>query len=191
MTRDEAKVRIRLDTKQAKGELRSFLRSSRATAGRVGSTIRGSVGRSLGLVGLGGVIGAGVAAIRAPTATGAGDIMSETLGYLGHQISQAFFGDMTAEARASRYARDATLSAYSHAAGQMNATPPGAVEYYNQLKSLREVEETGRNRIMSDPRFNLDYKKVLDRLLEGIKDIVDKALDAFLDRVLPWWLRIG
>ena len=59
MARDEAKVRVRLDTRRAQSELRGLLTESRRTAGRIGSKLRGTVGRGLGVVGLGAGIGTG------------------------------------------------------------------------------------------------------------------------------------
>ena len=89
MASDEAKVKVRLDTRQAKGELRGLTREGGKTAGRVGAGIRSAMGRGLGAMGLGVGIGAAMATLKGPTQSGIVASIDQTLGPLANKAAQA------------------------------------------------------------------------------------------------------
>ncbi len=184
---NEAKVRVRIDTSRAKGELRALLRQSARTAGQVSGAVRGAVGRGLGAVGLGGGIGAGLAATRAATQSGFGDVIGESLGGLGAQLSEFFLGDLDEKARATRAAREETIQAFGAIAGQQGAVPPEARNFFQQVRTLRQQEETGRELFERDERFRgPGIGELIDRIMEGIGNLLSEAVDALAAKLNPF-----
>ena len=187
MARDEAKVRVKLDTREAKGELRGLTHSARAAAGRVGAGIRRTVGRGLGAVGLGAGIGAGLAAVRGATASGFGDVIGESLGAIGAQLSRAVLGELPSDARAAKSAREDTIAAFGAIAGHTGRIPPGAKNYFDQIKALRFEQEEGRRLFEEDTKFHgPGIEKLMDRIMEGIGKLLTQAVDALAEKLNPF-----
>jgi hypothetical protein len=163
---DETKVKVKLDTRQAKAELGGLVRESARAAGKVASGIRSTVGRGLGAVGFGAAIGTGVSAVRGATESGIGDVVGDALGGVGAQISEFLLGDLDENARATKSAREETIQAFGAIAGGMNGgkggMPPGAQEFFTSVKSLRVQQERGRE----------VFERGLDRV--GLGDIVTR-----------------
>ena len=184
MAREEAKVRVRLDTRQAKSDLRGLTRNAAATAGRVGAGIRGAVGRGLGAVGLGGGIGVGLAAVRASTSSGLGDVVGEIFGGIGAQLNEFFLGDMDDGARADKAARDETIQAFGLLTQGGTRMPPGAVNYWTQRQSMLLEAEKGRSMFEQDERFrSSNAGDLIDRIMEGISELLVKAVDALVEKL--------
>lgn len=187
MVRNETTIRVVLDTTQAKGELQGLTRRSAATIGRISSSLRQSVGRGLGVVGLGSGVGAGLAAVRGATESGFGDAIGEAFGGIGAQISQALLGNLPAEARAARSAREETIQAFGALVGETGEIPAGARNYFDQIRSLRQVEESGRLKIEQDDQLRgPGATELIDRILKGIGEALAKAVDALADRLNPF-----
>jgi len=178
---DDTKVRVTLDTRQAKSELAGFVRSAASTAGRVSGSVRSAITRGLGVVGFGGAVGAGIAAIRGPTESGASGAISEALGGIGRQVADFFLGDLNEEARASKSAREEAIQAFGAIAGARNAIPPGLGSYFDSIKSIRLQEEKGRKLIEMDDDFRgPGIGAIIDRVLAGFKQLFDEAVDRLL-----------
>lgn len=189
---DETKVKVRLDTRQAKGELSGLVRESARTAGRVSSNIRATVGKGLGFVGIGAGVGTGLAAVRGATQSGIGDVIGEAFGPLAAQLKGLVLGPLTADAAGSRAAREETIQAFGAIAGSMNGgrggIPPGAVEWFNNVKSLRVLEETGREAFEKDTRFSgAGVDELLKRLLAGFKTIIEGAAQKIIEGLVPFF----
>lgn len=184
---DEAKVRVRLDTTQAKAELTSLTHEAARTAGRVGTWVRGRVSRGLGMVGLGTAVGTGIAAVRGATEGGIGDVFSEALSPIGAQLERALLGDLSLDARASKAAREETISAFGAIAGAQNRIPPEARSYFAAIKGLRMQEETGRRLFESNTDFfGPGIGDVLGRIMTGIGELLSKAVDELANRLNPF-----
>lgn len=178
MVRDETRVRVKLDTKQAKSELRGLVRESERSSGRVSSSVRGAISRGFGLVGAGAAFGTGLAAIRGATDASTGDVLGEALGGLGAQFEQWVFGDLAQDARASRAAREEAIRAFGMQAGATGNVSPGMKAWFDQTKALRMQEEKGRTAFEMDKRFRgpgIDefIKRIGDKLGELLQDAVD------------------
>jgi len=188
MAGKEAKVKVRLDTKQAKGDLRDLTRDAAQAAGRVGGTIRGAVGKGLGVVGLGGGIGAGLAAVRGSTSSGFGDVIGESLGGIGAQLAESFLGNLDEDARATKSAREETIQAFGSIAGSTKGgIPPGAQNYFNQIKSLRLQEEKGKELFERDERFRgPGVEDMIDRIMSGLGEMVSKAVQDLKNKLNPF-----
>lgn len=152
MNKNEARVRVRFDTSQAKADLAELMKHAQ----EVGSAIHGGGGREGGgssaggaamgfgrSFGLGAAFGAGVEAIRGPVSSTMGSAISEGLGVYGQQLQRAMFGDMGAEARASETARAQTREAFAHVAGRAGAVPSGAESYYKAVFAIERDKEKG------------------------------------------------
>ena len=184
---DEAKVRVRLDTSQAKAELDNLTHDAAKTAGKVGSWVRGKVSRGLGLVGLGTAVGTGIAAIRGATEGGIGDVFSEALSPLGTQLERALLGDLSLDARASKAAREETIQAFGAIAGAQNRVPPEARSYFAAIKGLRMQEENGRRLFEANTDFfGPGIGDVLGRIMQGIGELLSKAVDQLADKLNPF-----
>lgn len=183
---DEVKIRVRLDTRQARGELDGFVREGAKTAGRVAGRLRRSVGRGLGLVGAGAAVGTGLAAVRGASASGLGDVIGEHFGALGAQIAETIFGSLDEEARATKSAREETIQAFGAIAGARGAIPPGAANWFAQVRALRVEEERGRELFERDTRFRpeSDIGDLVTRIMSGIGELLSQAVGALGDRLL-------
>lgn len=173
----EARIKVRLDTSQAKGDLRSLTKDAAAAAGRVGGGLRRAAGRGLGAVGLGGALGVGLGAVRGATQSGIGDVVGEAFGGTGARLAETIFGDLDEKARADKAAREETIQAFKSIAGATGTTPPGTVNYFNQIRALRLEEEKGREILERDERLRGAGPKALaDQVVQGFNQVVIGAV---------------
>lgn len=184
---NEAKVRVKLDTGQAKSELSSLTRLGAATAGRLGEGLRRAVGAGARAIGLGVGIGAATAAIRGPTQGGITDVVGEAFGAMGKDLEAFFLGDMGVEARASRQAREQTIAAFGTAAGVQNQVPPGARAFYEQVRALRTQEERGRFIFEQDTSFrSTNPSDLFDRIMTALGQLGRELMDYLADKLNPF-----
>lgn len=184
---NEAKFRVRMDTRQAKGELRALVRDAAQTSGKVAKGVSSAVGRGLGVVGLGAGVGTGLAAVRASTESGFGDTVNEALGGIGAQINEFFLGDLDEKARASKSAREETIQAFGAIAGARGAIPPGANNFFQQVRSLREQEEKGKQLFERDERFRgPGVGDIVDRVMEGLGALLAEAVNNLASALNPF-----
>ena len=188
MAGNEAKVRVKLDTRPAKADLRNLTRDAASVAGRVGSNVRGAVGRGLGIVGLGGGVGLGMAALRGSTSAGFGDIIGETLGPIGESISDFLLGDNPANARAAMTARRQAREAFKWEAGSNGGKISDAARsLYGTIRAQEEVKERGRKVFRMDPDMRgPDIGDVVDRIVSGIGAELTKAVDYLASKIKFW-----
>jgi hypothetical protein len=181
----EARVKVRLDTKQASGDLRQLTREAAKTAGRVGGGLKRAVTRGLGAIGLGGGIAAGLAAVRGATQAGLGDVMGEAFGPLGAQIAGQFYGqDLLTDARAAKSARDQLSQNFAYLIGKRGEAPPAAVNWFNQVKTHQEVIERGRQIIREDTQFyGPQYDEIIGKIMDNIGGMLADAADKLGDRL--------
>lgn len=187
----ETKIRVRLETRQARSDLSALEKDGVRTAARVGRRLSSAVGsglnRSLSAVGLGGGIGAGLAAVRGATESSFGDVLGEAFGSIGESLEQRLLGDLGEKARADRSAREETISAFGLIAGQTGRVPPGAKAYFDQIRSIRAQEEAGRNIFERDARFrSVGAQDLVDRVLSGIGELLTEAATLIADKLNPF-----
>jgi hypothetical protein len=185
---DETKVRVRLDTRQAKTEMRTLSKEGSRTAGQLSTNLRSTVRRGMGLVGAGAIVGAGMSALRSPTSSGISDVISEAFGGLGLALSDKILGkEGVADALASRSAREATKEAFAYAQGAYEQAGgegllQGASTYFEAIRPFRKTEELGRRSIESNPalRGGLPWEKILDDLEQRLKNALFSGVDRLL-----------
>ena len=183
----ETKVKVRLDTRQAKSRLTGLVRESARSAGRLTNNIRSVVGKGLGAVGMGTAIGTGISAVRGATESGVGDVIGESLGGFGKMAEEFFLGDLNEDARASRTAREETIQAFGAIAGARGEIPPEARQFYNSIKTLRMDEERGRELFETDTQMRgPGIDKVIDRIMGGFATLVSDAMTRLIDALNPF-----
>lgn len=186
MARDEAKFRVRLDTRPAQASLRGLMREAGRTAGRVGSGVRRAVGRGLGMVGLGGAFGVGLSAVRAPVESGLGDVLGAIFEPWGVKLEEWAFGEYNEKARAARSARQSVLENFSYRIGiEGESAIPAAKEYWSQLNSINTVRELGRERIRKDEFFygGVDPEDVISRLVDQFSKLISNGFTTLGNRI--------
>lgn len=149
----ETKYRVRLDTRQARGDLRGMMRDAKRTAGAVGQRIRSTVGSGLRFAGVGAAIGGGIGAIRSAASSGVGDIIGESTEQLGFKLGEYISGDLNEQARASKSAREETIQAFAYQAGALGSVPPAAKAFFNSTRQIRQQYEKGVELIKGDSDF--------------------------------------
>jgi hypothetical protein len=178
----ETKIRVVLDTAQAKGELRDLDKQGQRTSERVGSGLRKSVGAGLA-AGVGFAVGQ--AGLASAAKSGFGDILGETFGAFSREIEQFAFGELGESARASKAARDQLVNAYAMQAGMADAVDPGAVEYYQQTLAMEQQKERGRTLIETDERFrSVSLDDVTTRAITAITSAIDDMAQTIADRII-------
>lgn len=188
MARNEAKVRLRLDGSQARGELRDVVKDAEATSGRVSEGVRKAIRGGMGIargIGLGAGIGAGVSAIRGATESGVGDVVGEALGGIGLDLERLFLGDLPDTAKGERRAREETVQAFGAIVGQTGVVPPAAQNFYQQVRGLRIEEEKGARLLAENLPRSSNVTDLVDRIMEGFGTLISQAVDALADKLNP------
>ena len=154
---DETRIRVRLDTSQAKAEMDNLTRKGAATAKGLSAKVRQSVGSELGKFGSGALVGAAIGSVasglKGSTTAGFGDLISEVTDPLGARLNDYLLGTADDEARARRSAREEVSQAFSSIIGQTGTIPPQVYTYFDHLSGIKLYEEKGKSLIASDPRL--------------------------------------
>ena len=166
---NEAVIRVRLDTSQAKSDLDGLNESGRNAARNIGGRSRSGKGGSFGAgLGLGGAAGFALGHLKSPTTSGLSDIAGEVFGFGGNWLSNLVLGDLAPQAKANKQARDEVIQAYAYQAKALGETPAGALTRFKHLASLYGQRESGSAIMERDIRLNPTAEKVLT--LNGLTD---------------------
>lgn len=190
MAQDEAKVRVRLDTQQAKAELDDLGKKGQVATNRIGAGVRRAVKGGLRAIGLGAAIGAGVQAVRGAASSGLSDVVGEMFGGYGSQFESFVFGNLSVDARADRTAREETKAAFGMivgAAGKDAPIPPGVKSWFDSVQSLRYQEELGKQIIESSDDFRgVKPMDLIERLKTMLEDVIKTGVGEFFSH-LPFF----
>lgn len=171
---EKAEIKVELDTRAGKAELRKLAKEGEKSAGRVNDSLGAGFGRAAAL---GAVAGAGFGLAQRAASRVSGfipDVISE--GTAGFRASvDAKFGGV--EARASRGAREQTKAAYSEIVGRMKepSVTPEIRNYYNNVKDLRRITESGGSAIDKELGGDLVedvFKSVIDSITAGFDRVI-------------------
>lgn len=167
---EKAKVKVELDTKPGKAELRKLTKEGEKSAGRVNDALGGGLGRAGAL---GAVAGAGFGLAQRAASRVSGfmpDVVGESMAGFSAGMSEEFGGP---EARAAKFAREQTKSAFAEIIGRQKepTVTPGMRNYFNNVKQVREITERGNSAI--DQEFG-GGKAIAD----GIRTVVGAIGDA-------------
>lgn len=175
MARDEASVKVRLKTRQAKSDLRGLMTEAKGTAGAIGGSLRSTVGRGLGVIGLGVGIGAAISAVRGPTESGIGALASQLFGGFGATGARNVFGNLPGEARASIRASAEITRAEGHIAGIRGKTLPGMMDRFEQLRELYMPQEVGKDMVSRELSIEMT-KTMVKPILRSMGNMFAKWL---------------
>lgn len=184
----EAKFRLRIDAEEAKRKLKELANEAAASGGRVADRVRGALGRGLSMVNpASGATGAAAAAIRGPTAGGIGDVLGEALGPLGAQVEKFFLGDMGAEAKAAKFAREDAIGNFAQMAGRSGQVPAGAKAYFDQVKGLQLEQEKGRKLFEQNKDFyGASPEDLMKRITDAVATLLRDACDYLISKINPF-----
>jgi len=172
----KATVKVRLDTRGAKADLKGLTKEGEATAARVNKDV-GGFGRAATM---GAVAGAGFGLAQRAASRVAGfmpDVISEGTAGFRARIDDFLGGG---DARAARGAREDTKAAWSEIVGRMKdpTVTPEIRNYYNNVKGLKEITERGNTAL--DKELGGDvikdaFEGITKTITDGFQTIV-KAL---------------
>lgn len=183
----EAKIRVRLDTTQAKADLAELNREGERASEEVSASFSDSLlGRGIKYAGAA-AIGAGVYQIAKPTVGGLGDLLGESLGGIGADLAQFVFGDLDEKARGAQRAREETKDAFAMIAGTRGSIPPEARAFFAGISRLRVQEERGREMFDRDDAFRgPGIGALVERIMSGIGKMIAEAAETIANKLLPW-----
>lgn len=187
MNSNEAVVRVKLDTKAAKGDLSDLTKSAAGVAGKIGGGIQSALGSGVRALGIGTAIGAGINAVRGPVAGGVSDVFGEALGGLGAKIEAWALGDLAPQARAARSAREETKNAFGTIAGITGSIPPAARTFYEQTRLRMEETEKGRFKFEQDDKFHgPGFDKIAEKIITTITGAISDGFDRVIASLKFW-----
>ena len=173
---EEARVRVRIDTRQAKADLRDLGKDAAATGGRVSGGIRSALSTGLRASGVGAAAGAAFGAVRGAVSGGLGDTTEALLLPLKSLIDNAIGGPETrADMRALNKVEETFARATTANGG---VPPPGAEAFFQHVRSLTLDEEKGRAALRDE--FGGDIaERIATRIGEKMAEVMKHAMDNF------------
>lgn len=162
----EARVRVSLDTKRAKGDLRKLVQEGQRAGSRISGSVSGALRSGIQMAGLGAGVGAGVAAVRGAASSGAGDIASDLFGGWGRSFEHWAFGDNADQARANRVTREQMRGfAYQIGDGPM---PQPVKNIFDQINKHELRRQQGISAIEREGDFRISLDKIISRLTDAL-----------------------
>lgn len=156
MAKNQANIKLGLDTKGAKKSLRDLNKTAAGTAKQVGGKIRGGLGGAAGALGLGAIGGMAVGQFKGSMFGGAGDIVGGALGGLISQVESFVFQGKDLEARAAAKAREGLptwLEGRQKTPAQKKAVRDAALPAFLFRKQHDVERMSGIRDFGMDPRF--------------------------------------
>lgn len=187
---EETKVRLRIDTRQAQQSMQQLERQGQTTASKVAQRVRGSVWSATGGAFAGAAAGVAVSSLRGSSSSALEDVVGESLGGFGADLSEWLFGDTDDKARAMRAAREETAAAFGAIVGE-GPVPASVDAYYQNLLSIRTREEIGQGKVKRElygdagsPEGLIDQlaTKLAEEfapLFKGVTDTIKTVTDFF------------
>jgi len=173
---EKAKVKVELDTRPGKAELRKLAKEGEKSAGRVNDSLGAGFGRAAAL---GAVAGTGFGLAQRAA--------SRVAGFMPAVVSESTAGDFAAlnnflggpGARAAQGAREQTKSAYAEIVGRMKnpTVTPDIRNYYNNVRGLREITERG-NSVIDQELGGTVITDSITTVVEALSSGFDRLIDA-------------
>jgi len=191
----EAKVRVRLDTSLAKGDLDSLTTSARGAVNRIGGTIRQNVGAAVGAVGgfaagtATGLASGAMSSLRGPSQSTASALMGDTFGALATQIEMALFGDAGPKAKAAAGAREWMSNTFAFNV-KTEEERTRLLPYFKQRRDWLEKFEVGRQGFNSDDRFYagaMPGTDAIGRFAEVMGKVLKEAVQDLVNKIRSLW----
>lgn len=184
MMESEAKVRVRIDTSQARGDMDALTKGAQATTARVGQSVRNSVSAGLNAIGAGAAFGAAASAFRGPTEGGISAIAGEILGPIGQSFEDWILGDLGPRAKADQRLRQEVEDVWSQSVGMNRSNLERAKAYADQRRPQLIQQEEGRKAIRSSEDFySVKLEDVLKRIGEVLVEAGRETVQFLIDRL--------
>ena len=172
----KATVKVELDTRPGKAELKKLSKEGEKSAGRVNDSLGGGFGRAATI---GGIAGAGFGLAQRAASRVSGfmpDAFSEATAGGRASLDSFFKGP---EARAAKSAREETKSAFAEIVGRMKepTVTPGMRNYFNHVKGLREITEKG-NSFIDQNLGGTVVKDGIESLMGSVASGFQSVIDA-------------
>lgn len=170
---NEVVIRLVLDTSQAEQAIDELDKGVKEQKAETERTLAERM-KGLSYAGIGFLAGN----LTAQAKGGFSTLLGETIGPYASQFENWVFGGQQIDARAAHSAREQTISAMAMDVGR-RGIQPGHKAYFEQIKSVRMMEERGRQLIESNPDMygSFDFGKAWDRLSTAIADGVKAGVD--------------
>lgn len=170
---NEVVIRLVLDTSQAEQAIEDIDKGVREQKREVERSF-GDKMKGLTYAGVGFLAGN----LTAQAKGGFSTVLGETIGPYASQFENWVFGGQQIDARAAQSAREQTIQAMGMDVGR-RGLQQGHKTYFEQIKSVRMMEERGRQLIESNPDMygGFDFGKAWDRLSTAIADGVKAGVD--------------
>lgn len=182
-------TKIKLDTRQAKRDIRVLGRAKRRSerrkhgaavkSARKSKIVRGG-GRFTRFVGKSAGIAAGYTAMSRLTRAGpeGADPWGEIMTPVHAALRQALDEQTGGSARAKIAAREETKAAWATSIAHSETIPAALRQFHRTEFSLREGEELGRNILRQDPRFRgPSLEELLAQAIPGYFRLLGKSFD--------------
>lgn len=176
----EAVIRVRLDADEARQSLRDLGKEGEDAGKKSGSKLKERFKKGAKAVGLGAAFGAGYQATVGASSSGVGDIVGEAFGPLAAAVDQWVFGDLAPLARASRQAREETISAFS-VLGK-DAASDQSKAFYEQVTQLRLQTELGAREIRKS--FSFGDEDVMEKLFTKFGELIGQGVEKLAELLL-------
>lgn len=183
----ETKVRVKVDTSQAKSQMREVKKEGERAAGGISAGLAGAVRSGFAFAGAGAAFAGGMAAVRGATQSGMGDAFGGAFTMLGQSFNDFLLGHIDDEARAIRTSREALIQTF----GQTRdlAGSEGAKRFFETNMAIELEREKARSQIMGDPAFQgAGFEELAKMFGERLAAPVIEWLDSLL-AALPPFLR--
>jgi len=183
----ELKIKVVLDTSDAKKELDGLVTNAATTGKRASGFLSQAMGAGMRAVGMGVGFSAAQSALQGPLFSGISDVMGEALGGVGKSLELAALGNLGNEARAQKAAREDTIQAFGTISGIQNSVAPGSHEYFSSRMGIHLREEKGRSLMESDPVMrDVNLEKVVNKLATEFGKSFKGACDMFAREMNKW-----
>ncbi len=180
----DAKIRLRLDARQARDELQGLSSVGSEAASRITGRLTQGAGRLASAFGAGAIGGMAINAVAGSTRSGIGDVIGEAFGGWGAQLERWALGDLAPQARADAAAREETIASFGAIAGRDNKIPPGAKNYFDSIRSLRLEQENGKRLFEESKDFrSTSPDDIIDRIITAVGEALRAAVDYLISKL--------
>lgn len=161
----EEKIKVRVDTRQAKAEVRELHKAKKQGLRRASTVARRGSSLAIRAAGITGAAAAVARFSSSPQASQVDPFEEALVPFWAR--AQSMIDRKLGSARARASAREQTKSAFTYDVGQ-RGTSSNLTDFYRTATKLRADVEKGRNILRQDPRFlGPDLKTVSSAALSG------------------------
>lgn len=180
---EEVKVKVIVDTTQAKQEVDEVKREGQRAADEMKVSLSDRI-----KTGYRDHVAPTVSQITRKTSSGMSDIFSGQINRFGQLVNDFVLGDIDDKARATNSAREETANMFAFTAGQRGHIPQEAVNYFNQRQAFHEKKEIGMSMINADQTFAGEgLGKIFEQIGKHLGNSLADAINSGFNKVRAWF----